>query len=164
MGFYCSCNKKAEPIRILLDYSYTSGWTNSYSIKIYSNGKAYLKKSTLRVDSIYVNNQLNINALNKIISKLKVAKINNKYEDPYVQDAASFNAIVYDDKSKASKYYVYGNKYPQLLDEIKGYSNASLKQNGWHQLKDTTIAFISMTNFKTTFKIDTVTRFLPPPN
>lgn len=160
--FYCSCNKNKEPVRVLLDYSFDNGWTHSYSIKVYTDGKAYLKKSTLTADSIYVNNQADINTLNEIISKLKVAKIANKYEDIHTQDAPSFNAIVYYDKSKASKYYVYGNKYPELLNEIKGYSNAFLKQNGWHQLKDTTVAFASLTSFKIIPKVDTNARFLPP--
>jgi len=156
-----SCHDDTKVKRVLLDYTFDNGWTNSYSIKIYTDGAAYLKKSTLRVDSFY-SNQINAEKLNQIVRKLREAKIDSKYEDTHIQDASSFNVIVYDESAKPSKYQVYGNKYPEILNNIKNYVETFSKQKDWHQLKDTMITFSSFTNFRTTPKMDTSLKFLPP--
>lgn len=147
---------------VIIDYTFDNGWSHSYSIKIYNDGKAYLKKSTLKTDRIYVNNHLNIAGLKGLVDSLIVAKINAKYEDAHLQDGSSFNALVYDNKGGVSNYYVYGDKPPELLNKLKHYAFISLKQKGWYELKDTIITFTSVTNFKTPPKIDTNVRFLPP--
>ena len=160
---FCSCKNKKVPVKVLLDYSYDSGWTHSYSIKVYSDGKAYLRKNDLKKSSFYVKDRINIDSLYVIISKIKEQNIANKYEDTHVHDAPSFNAIVYDDVGKASKYYVYGYKYPESLQEIRNHVNTLYKEKGWSQLKDTAIIFSSMINFiYTPTVIDTGIRILSP--
>jgi hypothetical protein len=162
---FCSCKSKTTPVNLLLDYSYDSGWAYSYSVKVYSDGKAYLRKNNLRTDSLYVKDKINVDGLHAIISKVKEANIARKYEDTYVQDAASFNFIIYLNDGRVSKCYVYGYKYPDLLLRIKDYANLLSKERGWDRLKDTTITFSSMANFNYVPKIiDTVTLVLPPKN
>ncbi|AMR30538.1 hypothetical protein A0256_03420 [Mucilaginibacter sp. PAMC 26640] len=116
--FCYGCNKIADDNRLLLDYSFHSGWTHSYSLKVYANHRAYLIKSVSGVNSLYINNQINTKDLEEIIGKLSESTVHKKYEDTHIQDALSFNAIVYYGKDKASIYNVYGNKYPGLLNAI----------------------------------------------
>lgn len=160
--FSFSCNTSDEDEKLLLDYSFNSGWTDSYSLKIYANQKAYLMKSNSDSNILYENNRMNTIELEKLVVKLSEAKISNKYEDTNLQDASSFSAIIYYEKDKLSKYYVYGNNYPELLDLIRRYSSSCLKQDGWHKLKDTAIIFTSRSKFNIANKIDTSIRFLPP--
>jgi hypothetical protein len=164
---FCSCKSKAAPVNLILDYSYDSGWAYSYSVKVYSDGKAYLRmrKTNQRTDSMYVKYKINVDSVQAIISKLKEANIARKYEDTFVQDAASFNFIIYLNNGRVSKYYVYGNKYPALLLKIKDYANLLSKRSGWDPLKDTTITFSSMANFNYAPKIiGTGKLILPPKN
>ncbi len=162
---FCSCRNKEKPVNVLLDYSYDSGWAYSYSIKVYNNGKAFLRKNNLKTDSLYVKDQVNVDSLYIIMSKMERTGLANKYEDTHVQDATSFNSIIYFNDGKVSKHYVYGDKYPDILRKVKDYANALSKAKGWNHLKDTTITFTSMTNFKHIPKIiDTGTRILPPKN
>lgn len=160
--FWFGCNTSEEDEKLLLDYSFNSGWIDSYSLKVYANQKAYLMKSNSDSNILYENNRINTIELERLIARLREAKINNKYEDTNLQDASSFSAIIYYEKNKSSKYYVYGNNYPKLLNSIRLYSSSCLKQGGWHKLKDTTIAFASQSKFNVAHRIDTSIRFLPP--
>jgi len=160
--FCFSCKKNITDKRLLLDYSFDNGWNQAYSIKVYQDGKAFLKKSTLKKDSFYVSNQIDEDRLVKIVSKLKLANIDSIYEDSHIQDAPSFNIIVYDSNDKFSKYHVYGYKYPQILNEIKDYFKDALMEKSWQYLQDTSITFSSITDFKKFPKVDTNIKFLPP--
>ena len=76
---FCSCRNKVKPVSKVLDYSYNGGWAYSYSIKVYNNGKAFLKKNNLKTDSLYVKDQVNVDSLYIIMSKMEGMNLSNKY-------------------------------------------------------------------------------------
>src|ERR1700749_4246694 len=113
--FY-SCKNNHKSKAVLLDYSLGSGWGYSYSIKVYNDGTAYLKKNSLKkADSLWVKQNLNIDTLSAIILKAKEMKLASKYEQQNIQDASFFYVTLYYNDGKTSNHYVYGNKYPVLL-------------------------------------------------
>jgi hypothetical protein len=159
-----SCKNNYNPKSVLLDYSKGSGWGFSYSLKVYNDGMAYLNINSLKKsDSIWVKKDLNIKSLTSLIEKSKKLKLASKYEQPNVQDASFFYAILYNDDGKASNYYVYGDNYPQILGQIRKYCDSLKDGKGWNKIKDTIVTFESDAKINGFPKIIIDSVHFPPP-
>jgi hypothetical protein len=155
-----ACKQASKPKVLLLDYSWSSGWQYSFSLKVYDNGTTYLRKNDLRKDSFFVKKSININALNTLLLKARDAKMDTAYIQDNIQDASSFKAIIYPEGSYTKVYDVYGDNYPIILKQLEKQLYQISKLKGWTYIKDTTIKFNSDHKIPTP-KVDQV-RFPPP--
>jgi hypothetical protein len=163
-SLFYSCKNNYTPKAVLLDYSLGSGWGYEYSIKVYTDGTAYLKKNSFkRSDSLWVKKDLNVDMLSAIILRTKEINLASKYEQQNIKDASFFYVTFYYNDGKASNHFVYGYSYPELLGKIRKYCDSLEQGKGWNQLKDTTITFSSLANFEFIPKIKGSNIRFPPP-
>jgi hypothetical protein len=153
------CKQLQKPTALILDYSWSSGWQYSFSLKVYDNGTTYLRKNDLRKDSLFVKN-IDIKSLDKLLLKARNTKLDTAYIQDNIEDASSFYAIIYPEASHTKIYNVYGDNYPVILKQLEKQLRITSELKGWTYLKDTTIKFGSL--HKTpTLKVDRV-KFPPP--
>lgn len=153
----CHMNK---PTWTILDYSWSSNWQYSYSLKIDDNGKAFFRKNNLKIDSFFVRKNIDTKELNMLTSQTAQAKLDSQYIQNNVEDAPSFKVIIYPENGVPSQYNVYGDKYPLPLKNIASYCRLLSEQKGWIYLKDTTITFDS---YKRIPKLQVDNVKFPPP-
>jgi hypothetical protein len=158
---FWGCIQKEKSATLILDYCYSSGWINSYSIKIYSTGHGYLNKNNLKTDSLFTTSRINIDSLSYLIDKIASSHVSDKYVQTNLQDGASFTAIIYSESGVAKKYHVYGDKFPDVLHKLKKFAYKLSTNNDWHFLNDTVINFASVIKLPQ-IKLDSNVRFLPP--
>jgi hypothetical protein len=129
-----------------IDYTFDSGWKESYSIKINSNGACIVGDGRWKVN--YFIGQLSekdMQGLDSLVQNIPF----NQYDSAYHEDAvdqASYKFVVINTNKDTVTKFVYGRKAPKLLND---FSNR-LRQikDGLHLVsKDTTVDFASRINF-----------------
>lgn len=165
IAFSWSCGNKNKLVRLIIDYSSGSGWGYSYSIKVYTNGTAYLKKfSVKKIDTLWVKKEVDVNRLNAIVSRAREVKLAARYEQQNIEDASSFDIIFHYSNGKISKHHIYGHYYPELFAETRKYCDSLAQETGWSKLRDTTVVFESLSTYFNVSKLklgDSV-KFPPP--
>lgn len=154
------CTQSRHPDYVILDYSYDNGWTKLYSLKLYDSGVAYMKRDNLDTAKFYTRAGVTVSEVSDIISHIQKTRLKRKYEDKSLSDAPTFKVIVRQNSEIQSEYYVYGEKYPKILKNIKRIADEIIEGSGWRELNDTTVKFSS--SIKYIHPVDTNIRFLPP--
>lgn len=124
-----SCRKKAQesPSFKLIDLSIRYGWTNTYCLKVYNNGKTYIFNDRERAGERYFQINLGKKEIDSISSLVKLILASN-IDTLYTKscyECSHYNLIIKTNEGKKFKSFVNGvdhsNKSIDCMNKLTRY-------------------------------------------
>ena len=129
-----------------IDYSFDSGWRETYSIKINSNGNCIIGEGRWSIK--YYTGKLTETDMKELDSMVKSIQF-KQFDSSYIEDVvdqSSYKIFLIEKNRDTIVKFVYGRTAPQQLNAFS--NRISLLKNTLKLIqKDTVVEFISRKNF-----------------